>query len=125
MITDGHGSVRPISQSAGQQGPRLFFDSTGLVAKFETGAKQMKKHAIRGTLAVLALAGACFFSGPVRGQNNNGGNNGGNNNGQNNQNNNGGGGFTAAGVVVSPDGVLKVKVFGDPTNTLVKKWAAD
>ncbi len=44
---------------------------------------------------------------------------------QNNQNNNVGAGPGAAGVVVSPAGVLSVKQFGDPGNLLNKRWAAD
>lgn len=47
-----------------------------------------------------------------------------NNNNQNNQNN-GGGGPGAAGVVISPEGVLRIRQFGDPNNLLNKRWAAD
>jgi hypothetical protein len=48
------------------------------------------------------------------------------NNQQNNQNNqNGGGGPGAAGVVVSPSGVLSIRQFGDPSSLLSKRWAAE
>ncbi len=45
-----------------------------------------------------------------------------NNGGQNNN----GGGIQAAGVVISPDGVLRIKQFGSAGNSnLLKKWQAD
>lgn len=45
-----------------------------------------------------------------------------NNQGQNNNN----GGIQAAGVVISPDGVLRIKQFGSAGNSnLLKKWQAD
>ena len=47
------------------------------------------------------------------------------NNNQGNQNNNTGSGPGAAGVVVSPSGVLSIKQFGDPSNLLNKRWAAE
>lgn len=74
----------------------------------------MKRHAGRGTLAVLALAGACVLISPAWAQQNNGGNN-----------NQGGGGVQAAGVFISPGGVLGIKQFGNPANNLVKKWQAE
>lgn len=46
------------------------------------------------------------------------------NNNQGNQNNNIGAGPGAAGVVISPSGVLSIKQFGDPSNLLNKRWAA-
>jgi hypothetical protein len=67
-------------------------------------------------LVVLALAS--LAGSPALGQIN------GNNGGQNNQGGGGGNGIQAAGVVVSPDGVLKVKVFGDAA-VLVKTWQAN
>jgi len=48
-----------------------------------------------------------------------------NTNNQNNNNNNTGGGVQAAGVVISPDGVLRVKQFGVNNPGLVKKWRTE
>lgn len=75
----------------------------------------MKKHAVRGIVAVLSLASAWLLSSPAAAQNNN------NNQGNNNQ---GGGGPQAAGIYIDPNGVARVKMFGDG-NALNKKWQAD
>jgi hypothetical protein len=75
----------------------------------------MKRIAIRGVAAILALVGASLLSSPAVSQQQN-------NQGQNNQQ--GGGGIQAAGVIVSPEGVLRVKMFGN-AGVLVKKWQAD
>lgn len=72
----------------------------------------MKRQVVRGILAVLALAGALIVDSPAWAQNNN------------NNNNGGGGGPQAAGVIISPQGVLGIKHFGSP-NVLIKKWQAD
>lgn len=61
----------------------------------------------------------------VFGQNNNGGNTNNSNNQNNNNNNGGGGGVQAAGVVISPEGVLRVKQFGVNNPGLVKKWRSE
>jgi hypothetical protein len=77
--------------------------------------------------ALLSLTLVLGFAPQGWGQNNN--NNGGNNNGGNNNNNGGnnggGGGNLPAGVMVSPDGVLRVKQIRDASGTLTKKWQAE
>src|SRR6476659_1325036 len=72
--------------------------------------------------AVVAFAGATAWG---QANNNNNNNNGGQNNGQNNQNNNGVTNISPAGVMVSPDGVLKVKQFTDRTGELTRTRMAE
>jgi len=76
----------------------------------------MKRNVVHGVLVVLALAGASLLGPSASGQaqNNNGGQ----------QQNNNGTGIQSAGVFISPEGVLRIKMFGD-AGVLVKKWQAD
>ncbi|MEX2174235.1 MAG: DUF1598 domain-containing protein [Pirellulaceae bacterium] len=69
------------------------------------------------TVGLLALAGV--WAVPAFAQNNNGGNN--NNNGGGNNNN----GNVPAGVIVSPEGVLRIKQFADRTGALAKTRVAE
>jgi hypothetical protein len=80
----------------------------------------MRSGNIRAAVVLAALVAAS--AGPVFGQNNN------NNNNNNNQNNQGGGtiiGTLPAGVLVSPDGVLRVKQVADKTGQLARARAAE
>src|SRR5262245_12645135 len=103
------GSVRKIQPAGGP--PESDISRFVLPNKGSgSGVKIMKRLVSSwcvSTALVLALASLAAA------QNNN-------NNNQNNQNNNIGAGPGAAGVVVSPDGVLRIKQFGDPTNLLNK-----
>lgn len=75
----------------------------------------MKRNVVHGVLVVLALAGASLLGPSASGQaQNNGGQ----------QQNNNGTGIQSAGVFISPEGVLRIKMFGD-AGVLVKKWQAD
>ena len=77
----------------------------------------MKRNVVHGILVVLILAGG-WLNSPATAQV------GGNNGGQQQNNNNGGQGIQSAGVFISPEGVLRIKMFGD-AGVLVKKWQAD
>ena len=109
---EGRGSVRTIPQSADDIG---LIDLQRHLRDLDLGAKQMKRYAVQSSLSLLAIAGALVLGSFANAQNNN--------QGQNNQGG-GGGGVQAAGVIVSPEGVLRIKMFGD-ASVLVKKWQAD
>ena len=75
--------------------------------------KRFVSSGITSLAIVLAVASLAWAQ--------NGGNNQGNNQGNNN---NGNAGPAAAGVVINPDGVLRIKQFGNPSSVLAKRWAS-
>lgn len=79
----------------------------------------MKRNVIHGMMVGLILAGGWLLSSPAMAQVN-----GNNQGGQQQQQNNNGTGIQSAGVFISPEGVLRIKMFGD-AGVLVKKWQAD
>jgi hypothetical protein len=83
-------------------------------------AEKVKRYGSMHMLTRLAMAGLLAGSlalgaSPVWGQTNN----------TNNNNNNTTGGFTPAGVIISPEGVLRVKPFTDRTGDLTRTRIAE
>jgi len=106
------GSVRTINcrHSPADRISRFELPDKGLVS----GVNNMMRLVSTWSVAAALVLGFASLAAAQNGNNN-----------QNNQNNNVGAGPGAAGVVISPDGVLRIRQFGDPNNLLNKRWAAD